>query len=74
MVIAVMKDGGLSPIVLSAYRSYFEQAYTYNIWQVEDPAYGSQVRAPPGRSEHQLGTVVDLGSPELPRLTGDSLM
>ncbi len=73
-MVGAMKDDGLAPTVLSSYRSYFEQAVAYNRWQVEDPAHASQVSALPGHSEHQLGTVVDFGSPELIGLTGDPAM
>ena len=50
------------------------RSVAYNRWQVEDPAHASQVSALPGHSEHQLGTAVDFGSPELPDLTGDPTM
>jgi D-alanyl-D-alanine carboxypeptidase len=71
MVKAMLADG-LAPTVLSAYRSYFEQAVAHNRWVVQDPANANDVSALPGHSEHQLGTVVDFGSPEIPALTGST--
>jgi zinc D-Ala-D-Ala carboxypeptidase len=63
---------GLSPTVLSSYRSYFEQAVAHQRWVVEDPANADRISALPGHSEHQLGTAVDFGSPEMPELTGNT--
>ena len=73
-MVSAMKAAGLAPTVLSAYRDYTEQYVTYQRWLAEDPANASQVSALPGHSEHQLGTAVDFGSPELPALTGDPTM
>jgi D-alanyl-D-alanine carboxypeptidase len=70
-LVAAMQADDLTPIVLSAYRSYYYQIVVYQKWQKQDPAFASQVSAEPGHSEHQLGTVVDFGSYELPSLTGD---
>ncbi len=49
--------------VSSAYRSYEEQATTFQYWinQLGEEEAG-RVSAPPGHSEHQLGTTVDLSS------------
>ncbi len=63
---------GLSPTVLSAYRSFFDQAVAHQRWLVDDPANANKVSALPGHSEHQLGTAVDFGSPEMPALTGST--
>ncbi len=63
---------GLAPMVLSSYRSYFEQAVAHQRWVVEDPANADQISALPGHSEHQLGTAVDFGSPEMPALTSST--
>ena len=71
MVKAMLADG-LAPSVLSSYRSYFDQAVAHNRWVVSDPANANDVSALPGHSEHQLGTVVDFGSPEMPALTGST--
>ena len=62
----------LAPTVLSSYRSYFDQAVAHQRWVVDDPANADQISALPGHSEHQLGTVVDFGSPEMPALTGST--
>ena len=72
-MVKVMLADGLSPTVLSSYRSYFEQAVAHQRWVVDDPANADQVSALPGHSEHQLGTVVDFGSPEMPALTGSNI-
>ncbi len=73
-MVSQMKADGLAPTVLSAYRSFLEQSVAYQRWLVEDPENASQISARPGHSEHQLGTVVDFGSPELSALTGDPAM
>lgn len=70
-MVKAMQAAGLAPTVLSAYRGYYDQVVTYQKWQEQDPAYANQVSAQPGHSEHQLGTVIDFGSPELPGLVGD---
>lgn len=72
MVKAMLADG-LAPTVLSSYRSYFEQAVAHQRWVVDDPANANLISALPGHSEHQLGTVVDFGSPEMPALTGSTI-
>jgi D-alanyl-D-alanine carboxypeptidase len=71
MVKAMLADG-LAPTVLSSYRSYFDQAVAHNRWVVDDPANANEVSALPGHSEHQLGTAVDFGSPEMPSLTSST--
>ena len=71
MVKAMLADG-LAPTVLSSYRSYFEQAVAHQRWVVDDPTNADQISALPGHSEHQLGTAVDFGSPEMPALTGST--
>jgi zinc D-Ala-D-Ala carboxypeptidase len=63
---------GLAPTVLSSYRSYFEQAVAHQRWVVEDPENADLISALPGHSEHQLGTAIDFGSPEMPSLTGNT--
>jgi len=56
------KNAGFSISVVSAYRSYATQAATFNYW-VSQFGYRAATTgsARPGHSEHQLGTVVDLG-------------
>jgi zinc D-Ala-D-Ala carboxypeptidase len=73
LMIKAMLADGLAPTVLSSYRSYFEQAVAHQRWVVDDPANADQISAMPGHSEHQLGTVVDFGSPEMPALTGSNI-
>ncbi len=70
-LVRAMQADGLAPTVLSAYRGYYDQIVVYQKWLEQDPAFANQVSARPGHSEHQLGTAVDFGSPELTRLVGD---
>ncbi len=65
-----MIDAGLRPQVLSGYRSYAAQAIAWNKWNELYPEHASIISAPPGYSEHQMGTVIDFGSPELPGVVG----
>ena len=71
-LIKAMLADGLAPTILSSYRSYVEQATAHQRWVVDDPAHADQISALPGHSEHQLGSVVDFGSPEMPALTGSN--
>lgn len=66
-----MHSAGLRPTVISAYRSYDAQAIAWAKWQEKHPDRVSIISAPPGYSEHQLGTTIDFGSPELPLLVGE---
>ncbi len=53
----------LSMIVESAYRSWGDQAATFNTWVARLGYAGALVRsARPGHSEHQLGTAIDITS------------
>ena len=63
----------LQPIILSAYRDYNMQGASYAKWQREQPARADVISARPGSSEHQLGTTVDIGSPELAWLVGPNI-
>lgn len=63
-MIADMQAIGLKPTILSAHRSFAQQAVAQNSWQQEYPDRADFLSAPPGTSEHQLGTTVDFGSPE----------
>ena len=56
------KNAGFNLSIVSAYRSYATQVATFNYW-VGQYGYGAATTgsARPGHSEHQLGTVVDLG-------------
>lgn len=70
-MIAAMEAAGLRPQVLSGYRSYSAQALAWRKWRESHPDSAAIVSAPPGHSEHQLGTTVDFGSPELPDIVGE---
>jgi len=69
-MIADMRAAGLQPRILSGYRSYYAQSIAWDKWLREEPERASILSAPPGFSEHQLGTTVDFGSPELPEIVG----
>ncbi len=69
-MIADMQAAGLHPFIISGYRSYSAQAIARQKWAEKEPERVSILSAPPGFSEHQLGTVVDFGSPELPEIVG----
>jgi D-alanyl-D-alanine carboxypeptidase len=62
MVHAARRDG-VRLAVLSAYRSYAEQAVTFAAWAAAN-GYADALRgsARPGHSEHQLGTALDFRS------------
>lgn len=66
-----MLADGLQPWILSGYRSYAAQAIAWNKWNTLYPDRAHILSAPPGHSEHQLGTVIDFGSPELASIVGD---
>lgn len=69
-MIAAMQAEGLQPVIISGYRSYSAQAIARQKWLEKEPERADILSAPPGFSEHQLGTVVDFGSPELAALVG----
>lgn len=60
-----MHSAELNPTIISGYRSYSVQALAWDKWQKEVGERAEQLSAPPGTSEHQLGTTVDFGSPDL---------
>ena len=62
---------GLQPTIISGYRSYAQQQTAWNKWISREPERGALLSAEPGHSEHQLGTTIDFGSPELPDIVGD---
>jgi len=70
-MIEEMIRAGLEPQIVSAYRSYSAQLIAWNRWVDEYPDRAAIVSAPPGHSEHQLGTTIDFGSPELVEIVGD---
>ncbi|MBW7958314.1 MAG: M15 family metallopeptidase [Candidatus Promineofilum sp.] len=65
-----MQAGGLHPMIISGYRSYSAQAIARQKWAEKEPDRVNILSAPPGFSEHQLGTVIDFGSPELAEIVG----
>jgi D-alanyl-D-alanine carboxypeptidase len=69
-MITDMQAAGLNPVIISGYRSYSAQAIARQKWAEKEPERVGILSAPPGFSEHQLGTVVDFGSPELAEIVG----
>ena len=54
------KKNGVNLIAISAYRSYQDQVKTYNYWVKQlGQQQADKQSAPPGCSQHQLGTAVD---------------
>jgi D-alanyl-D-alanine carboxypeptidase len=66
-----MQTAGLQPLIISGYRSYASQAIAYQKWLTQNPETASILSAPPGFSEHQLGTTIDFSSPELADIVGE---
>jgi D-alanyl-D-alanine carboxypeptidase len=61
---AAWQAAGLTLIVESAYRSYQDQAATFDGWAARIGHDEALLRAArPGHSEHQLGTAIDVTSP-----------
>ena len=69
-LISDMKLAGLRPQILSGYRSYISQSIAYDKWARKQPDRVDILSARPGHSEHQLGTTIDFGSPELVDIVG----
>ena len=66
LVEAARAEAGLELVARSAYRSFATQCYTFNYFvETEGYEHASQYSALPGRSEHQLGTAIDITSRSL---------
>ena len=75
------REQGHTLVVCSAYRSYADQVATFDQWVADEMAKAESAGSPisreeaerranqfsalPGHSEHQLGTTVDVSSPEV---------
>lgn len=70
-IVQAMQEEGLAPQIVSGYRSYAAQSLALQKWLDRYPDWANNLSAPPGHSEHQLGTTVDFGSPELEPMLGD---
>jgi len=70
-LIEAMWDAGLSPQILSGYRDHIAQRISWQKWLDREPDRAAIISVTPGHSEHQLGTTVDFGSPELASIVGD---
>lgn len=56
-------NAGYQLVANSTYRSYQTQVQTFNYWvSVDGLDYAERTSARPGHSEHQLGTVADVGT------------
>ena len=71
LMIEDMHSVDLHPTIISGYRSYSTQQIAWEKWSEQYPERVSIISAPPGHSEHQLGTTIDFGSPELSEIVGD---
>lgn len=71
-MLAEMQSVGLQPHIISGYRSYAAQAQAYQKWLAREPERVNQLSAPPGHSEHQLGTTLDFSSPQLSEIVGEA--
>lgn len=61
-LVAAGKNAGLGLYTISGFRSYGNQAATYNGWVARDgQAKADTYSARPGHSEHQTGLAVDMG-------------
>lgn len=62
-MLAEASAAGHHVVARSTYRSFEEQAFTFNHWASQlGEAEAARISARPGHSEHQLGTAVDLTS------------
>ncbi|MSQ27299.1 MAG: D-alanyl-D-alanine carboxypeptidase family protein [Dehalococcoidia bacterium] len=60
------RTAGIELTVVSAYRSYNEQAGLFRFYtEGMGEAEAARISAQPGHSEHQLGTAIDFTSPEV---------
>ena len=73
-VIDAMHADGLRPQIISGYRSYSAQTLALQKWLEQYPDWADRLSAPPGHSEHQLGTTVDFGSPELAEMLDEAFI
>ena len=70
-MVTAMRAEGLRPFIISGYRSYSTQAIAWDKWNREYPERAAIISSPPGHSEHQLGTTLDFGSPQLADIVGE---
>ncbi len=62
-MLAAAKSAGFTLYANSAYRSYSEQASTYQFWvNTQGKEYADRTSARAGHSEHQLGTTADVAA------------
>lgn len=70
-MIQAMQAEGLRPQIISGYRSFSSQSIAWKKWAEKEPERVAIISAPPGFSEHQLGTTIDFGSPSLAEIVGE---
>lgn len=73
-LVEAMQAEDLSPLIVSGFRDYVAQALARDKWVEQYPEWAHNLSAPPGHSEHQLGTTVDFSSPELPEMVGEEFI
>jgi len=73
-LVEAMQAEGLSPLIVSGFRDYAAQALAREKWVEQYPEWAHNLSAPPGHSEHQLGTTVDFSSPDLPEMVGEQFI
>jgi D-alanyl-D-alanine carboxypeptidase len=64
-LLSAAASDGEEVLVASGYRSYTEQAGTFAWFREEYGEEAEKLSAPPGQSEHQLGTAVDFTTSEV---------
>jgi len=73
-LVEAMQAAGLSPLIVSGFRDYAAQAIAREKWVEQYPEWAHNLSAPPGHSEHHLGTTVDFSSPDLPEMVGEDFI
>ena len=73
-LVEAMEGDGLSPQIVSGFRDYAAQAIAREKWMEQYPEWAHNLSAPPGHSEHQLGTTIDFTSPDLPEMIGEEFI
>lgn len=65
LLVAAAWSEGHELTVASAYRSFYDQVFAYSYYSAAYGREADRISAPPGHSEHQLGTTVDFTNAEV---------
>lgn len=65
LLVAAAWSEGHELTVASAYRSFYDQVFAYSYYSAAYGGEADRISAPPGHSEHQLGTTVDFTNAEV---------